>query len=362
MTVAQLVEEFGIEAVSRSVRDSYSRPASWDEPISVVHAIEPDNRDALNPQRSPDMPWRSVYFEKGGSAADGVLAVRGYHRFPVLVWRYERIPQSAYGYGRGHDALPHLVRLRRMIVRFGEAVAKLVDPALTAPPGLAQHEIKSLPGNVTMLKAADQAVKALHNVDPRVLELRDEIERTRSEIRDILGQTLVASLRRIERQMTAREADLRTSQDLTEWLPQLHRQTKEFLNPYIEWLWDIALANDRLPEIPDELADQVIDIEFTSPLARKQDDAEVDAIVETMAIAGELAKVRPDVVDNFDFDAVVRRIAQIKGVNSVQIVARQVMQQMREARAQQAQAQAQAAAAQQGADIARTAAEAQRVA
>jgi hypothetical protein len=94
-------------------------------------------------------------------------------------------------------------------------------------------------------------------------------------------------------------------------------------------------------------------------LARKQRQGEADAIVRAYAVAGEIAKVRPDVLDNLDVDKAIRKIAEIEGapVESLKTV-REVME-LREAQRRQLMAQQQAEAAQQAADIAKTGAEAQ---
>lgn len=357
MTVAQLADEFGVDRLSVSSKAAYDR-GEFDTVVDCRHAIEPD-RDGMNPLgEQEDMPWRSVYYEEA-AGTDEVLAVRGYHRFPVLVWRWGKVPGCAYGYGRGHDVLPHLRRLRRMLYRFGQAVAFKAEPPLQTPPGLNHHQVKMLPGGKTPV-FGQTPVRSLFEVDLELRELAEEIERTRQEIRDTLGATLVASLRQIQRQMTAREADLRTSQDLTEWLPGLYRLHDELLSPYVEWLWDLAAQSGSLPQAPSSLEGQTIDIEFVSPLARKQRQIEADAIVHTVAVAGQISQVRPDVLDNIDFDEAIRTVSEINGAPERILVPVERMRQLREAKAQRDAAQAQAAAAQQGADIAKTAGEAQR--
>lgn len=357
MTVAQLVEEFGMDALSPTTRDNAEKEL-WDVPVAIVHAIEPD-RDGRNPEGdNPDLPWRSVYYE-ANSDHKQVLAVRGFTRFPALVWRWGKLPGSAYGYGRGHDVLPHLVRLRKMIYRYGQAVAFKAEPPMQLPPGIQQHEVRALPGGKTSILG--MPIQNLMKVDLELVELAEEIQRTRQDVRDTLGATLVASLRRIDHQITAREADLRTSQDLTEWLPALFRLNEELLDPYIQWMWHIAEARGELPQQPQSMQDQVVDIEFTSPLARKQRQAEADAIVRTFAVAGEMAKVTPEVVDNLDADAAIRRISQIEGTPVGMLVPIERVRALRQARAEQQKAAAQAQAAQVGVDIARGAAEASRI-
>lgn len=355
MTVGQLAEEFGVDRLSTSSRAAYEIE-SFDMPVPCVHAIEPD-RDGLNPYgRTADLPWRSVYYEESAGATE-VLAVRGYTRFPALVWRWGKLPGSAYGYGRGHDVLPHLVRLRRLIYRYGQALAFKSEPPVQVPAGMQQHEVRMLPGGKTSVFGQAE-IKNLFRVDLELREVGEEIERTRQDIRDTLGATLVASLRRITHQMTAREADLRTSQDLTEFLPALYRLNEELLSPYIEWIYEIADSQGLLPPVPESLQDKVVDIEYTSPLARKQSEAEVEAIVRTYAIAGEIAKVRKDVLDNLNVDGALRRIAQILGCPTSTLEPIENVRQMRQANAQRMQAEAAAAAAEQGVGMAKVAAEA----
>lgn len=354
MTVGQLEQEFGLEALSPSSRAAWD-DEEYDREVPCVHAIEPD-RDRSN----PDLPWRSVYYELN-SPIDQLLAVRGFRRFPALVWRWTKLSGTAYGYGLGMDALPHLVRLRKMIYRYGQAVAFKTEPPLALPPGLAAHEVKALPGGKTKV-FGQQPITTLFRVELELRELSEEIELTRQQVRDTLGATLVASLRQVRHQMTAREADLRTTQDLQEFLPGLTRQTEELLNPYIEWLWDLAEERGLLSQAPDVLQGQPIDIEYTSPLARKQKAGEVDAIVRTYAIAGEISKARPDILDNLNPDEAIRRIARIEGAPTATLIPIEQVRKLRAAREQQQAAQAQADAAQQGVDIARTAAEAGRIA
>ncbi len=354
LTVAQLVEEFGMDRLSPSTLAAVERE-DWDLPIPCTQAIEPDV-DNLNPLKNPDQPWRSVYFEEASDSTQ-VLGVRGYSKFPVLVWRFAKLPGTAYGYGRGHDVLPHIIRLRRLIYRYGQAVAYQSEPPVTVPAGTALHDVNYLPGGKTTVFGQGK-VESFFQVRLELKELAEQIEQTRQDIRDTLGSTLVASLRRITHQMTAHEADLRTAQDLTEFLPALYKLQEELLNPYIEWLFEIADQRRMLPDPPAELQGQVIDIEFQSPLARKQRQPEVDAIVKVYAVAGEISKVRQDVLDVLDPEAAIRRIAEIEGAPVGVLVPPEAVRKIREAKAKAAQAQQQAMAAQQGADVAATAAKA----
>ena len=352
MTVGQLADEFGYDRLSPNSQAQYDL-GLFDTVVPVRHAIEPD-RWGYN---DASLPWVSIYYELTANCTQ-VLDVRGFTRFPALVTRWERLPGTAYAMSPGMEALPHLVRLRKMIYRYGQAMAAMAEPPLQYPQGLAQTEVRAFPGGRTPIYG-NQKVETLYQVQMRLQELDEAIARTRDDIRESLGANLVASLRSIDRQMTAREADLRTSQDLSEWLPGLYRLTEELLNPYVEMIWETLDRRGLLPETPDSLQGQLIDIEFQSPLARKQRAGEVDAIVKTFSLAAQVAAVRPDVLDNLDVDAAVRAIGEIEGAPTKVFVNFREMQQQRMARQQAMAAQQQAAAAQQGADLYKTLADGQ---
>ncbi len=350
MTVGQLVQEFGLDALSPSSR-AEAELGNWDTVVPVWHAIEPD-RDGRNPNPSKELPWRSVYWEDAGDC-DQTLAVRGFEAFPVFVWRWGKLSGSAYAYGLGHDALPHLVQLRQMIYRYGQAMALKTVPAFQLPAGLQAHEVKALSGQSTKLFGPGSKVEPLFRVqDLELSELAQDIERKRQEIREVLGATIVAGLRRIHHQMTRGEAELRKSEDLVEFLPAVFRMNEELLNPYVEWMWAIARRLGRLPDLPDSLDEQIIDIEQISPLARRQRQGELDAIVRTFAVGAELAKVDPSVLDHLDAGAAIRRIAEIEGAPVAVLAPIEQVAQLQQARAQRAQAQGVAAAAQQGIEMA----------
>lgn len=363
MNVGQMVQEYGYDRLCGASKAAYD-DKRYDEIRTIVHAIEPD-RDGRNPIASKAHKWRSVYYEEGTDATNGgVLAIRGYHRFPGLVWRYGRVSGSPYAYGLGHEVLPHLLRMRRLIYRYGQALAFQTEPALQLPAGMSQHEVKMLPGGATTLYGGEK-IETLFQPTTNLRDLAEQIGEAKQDVRDVLGATLVASLRRLRQQMTKAEAEIRKSEDLAEFLPGLLKLHEEFLSPYVEQLWELAEWKGWLPPQPASLrTGQVgqIDIEFTSPLARHQRQGEADAIVRVYAIAAEMAKVpgHENVGDNLDSDAALRLIAEIEGAPARILKPMAAMRDLREARIGEALAQKQAGAVAEGVDVARTAAEAQK--
>ncbi len=153
MTTFQLVERFGRDAVSANVRERYDR-GEWDREVEIVHAIEP-NEEVGDWRRAPgmlgrhNMPFRSVWFEKSG-AGDAVLAVGGFEEFPALCPRWHLMGNDVYGRSPGMEALPDARSLQRLQLRFAQALDKMVNPPLVAPPSLRGDSSANLaPGGVT---------------------------------------------------------------------------------------------------------------------------------------------------------------------------------------------------------------------
>lgn len=355
MTVGQIADEWGVDGLGARSRAAYDRE-DYDQEVEVVHAIEPD-RDGRNPYGEvATQPWRSVYFEASADCRE-VLAVRGYARFPALVTRWRKQPGTPYGLGRGMDALPHLVRLRKMIYRYGQALAFKAQPPLQLPAGLQAHEVRNVPGGLTAV-AGSEPVRALYEVNLDLRELYEQIELARQAVRDAMGASLVASLRAISHQMTATEVDERRAQDMMEFLPALYRLREELLEPIVELEWDAMMARGLLPPMPEGMPD-VIDIEITSPLARRQRQQEVDAILRTYTAAGQIAQFRPDILENLAPDEAIRRIAEIEGAPVEVLLPVRDMLEQRRARAEAEHREQQAAAAASGASIAGELAQAQ---
>ena len=84
------------------------------------------------------MPWRSIYFEKAN--ADKLLGMGGYPELPMMVPRWERLDEDAYGdFCPGMIALADTKQLQLMHRRKLQALDKSVNPATQGPAGSVYH-------------------------------------------------------------------------------------------------------------------------------------------------------------------------------------------------------------------------------
>ena len=130
MTVGQMVERFGLDAVSHRVREMWDR-GSYDPWIEICHAIEPRRDRDPDKADNRNKPWRSVYWEKGGDG-DAVLSESGFERFPAACPRWHVTGYDVYGRSPAMDALPDVKQLQLATRRKAQAIDKLVNPPLRA--------------------------------------------------------------------------------------------------------------------------------------------------------------------------------------------------------------------------------------
>ena len=135
--------------------------------------------------------------------------------------------------------------------------------------------------------------------------------------------------------------------------PVLERLHTELLNPLIDRTFNIMARNDMLPEAPEELAGVTLKVEYISVMAQAQKAIGTGAIERLAGFIGNMAGVKPEVLDKFDADQSVDEYAEMLGVPPKIVVPDDVVQRMREERQAQMEQQMQMEQINQGAQAAK---------
>ena len=361
MTVGQVVEAFGLEAASHTVRNLYDRGA-YDQWVEVCHAIEPrrdrdpDKADARN------KPWRSVYWEKGGDG-DKLLRESGFDRFPAAAPRWHVTGYDVYGRSPGMDALPDVKQLQLEQRRKAQSIDKLVNPPMVAPPTLQTGHANLLPGGLTYVDELGQAqgggFRPAYQVQPRLGEMAQDIAEVQARIRQAFYADLFLMLAQSDRrQITATEIEERRAEKMLALGPVLERLQDELLNPVLDLTFEAMAEAGILPPAPPEIEGDELTIELSSMLAR---DQRVDAIVgieRMLGLSGNLAAADPTVLDKIDGDRVIDEYAGLIGVPPTIVRSTDDVERIRQARAQQQQVQQGIETVGQGAQAAKVLSEA----
>ncbi len=362
MTVAQIVARFNYENCSQAVRNLYDRGdlQAW---VPVVHIIEP--RTNRNPQKpdAQNMPWASTYFEPGaprGGDRD-FLRVSGFRQFRVLAPRWAVTSNDIYGSTcPGMEALGDTKSLQHENVRKAEGIDYQTRPPLQVPTSLRGRALDRLPGGITYYDptAPQGGVRSMFDVNLRLDHLLEDIRDVRERIRAAFFTDLFMAISQHDGKMTATEVAAINQEQLLQLGPILERLHDELLNPLIEITFARILeakgpdGESMLPPPPDELDGVELKVEFVSMLAQAQRAINTNAIDRFTFSLGNLALIKPGVIDKLDEDKWADIYADSLGIDPELIVPDRKVALVREERAKQQQAAMQSQLMNQGADTA----------
>lgn len=359
MTVAALVEEFGLEHVSMPVKNLYDR-GEMDAWITVINAIEP--RPGFDPKKKDDknMPYRSVYFESGSEKGTGhetkeVLRETGFKEFPVLGARWSVTGGDIYGVSPGMEALGDLRQLQVEQLYKGKAIAYQADPPIVAPAEQKNGDLDLLPGGVSYVDSLSQvqAIRTAYEVPLKIDALLMDIQDVRQRINEAFYKDIFMMIASSDNtRMTATEVSERHEEKMLMLGPVLERLNAELLDPLISMTFSKMVERGMLPPLPDELQGQNLNVEFISVLAQAQRSIVTNSIDRFTQNLGQLAAIKPEALDKFDADQWVDIYSDALGVDPRLIVSGEQVALIRKERAEQQQAAQQMQAAQQLSQIA----------
>lgn len=352
MTVAALVEEFGLENVSRSAKALYER-GEYDEWVTVINAIEPRRDRDMRLKDAKNMPYRSVYFEPGNDK-DKLLRETGFHNFPVLSARWSVSGGDIYGTGPGMEALGDMRQLQQQQLYKAKAIAQQADPTIAVPSDLRNQEGNLVPGGVIYLDSPMQVqgVRAAYEVPIRLDALLMDIQDVRARIDQAFYKDIFMMIAGSQNsRMTATEIAERHEEKMLMLGPVLERLNAELLDPLITMTFDRMVAANLLPPIPDELQGVELNVDYTSILAQAQRAISTNAIDRFTQNLGVLAAIKPDVIDKFDSDYWADYYSDALGIDPRLVVSGEQVAVIRQQRAEQQQAAQQMAMAQEASQV-----------
>lgn len=354
MSVAAAVEEFGLDAVSRSTKDQYEK-GNLDKWVTVVNAIEPRLERDPKGKLAKDMPYRSVYFERGNDR-DQILRESGFRHFPSLSARWSVSGGDIYGTSPGMEALGDLKQLQQEQLCKSKAIAQLADPTIVVPSDLRSQEENLVPGGVVYADTLgqSQSVRAAYEVRLDLNALLQDIMDVRSRVDQAFYKDIFMMIAQSQNtRMTATEIAERHEEKMLMLGPVLERLNAEMLSPLISATFERIVEAGILPTPPESLGGIELNVDFTSILAQAQKSVTTNSIDRFVQNIGYVASAKPDVLDKFDSDYWADYYADALGIDPQFIVAGDKVALVRQQRAEQQAQAAQMEQAQAQASVAR---------
>jgi hypothetical protein len=278
-----------------------------------------------------------------------ILEEVGYHEFPYLVRRWRTKSDSQYAYSPSAmlglcDA--RLLQSQAQVIL--EAGEKIVDPPLVVTREAVLGDVNTYAGAITAIDArydersgaAIQALKTEGNI-PIGLEMKQDT-------REVLhGAWMLNKLTlQNDEEMTAYETRERVAEYIRSATPifePFEADNAQTLDLQFRILMRITVELSKggieqgpfapLSEIPEELQGVDVEYEFETPIQlayRRQLALKAREIVEAVT---PMAQIDPEVVDNFDLDAMSRDTSEAIGGKQTWLRDFELIQQRRQQRA-----------------------------
>lgn len=340
MTVRQLVQKFGIENVSDTVKSMFEA-GNYEKWIEVMHAVYPNMDRRTGSLLSKDKPFKSVYYECGGDS-DKLLSESGFDEFPIMGPRWEVNGEDVYASScPGMLALGQVKALQLEQKRKSQLIDKATNPPMVGPSSLKNQRVSLLPGDITYIDqlSGQDGFKPAYLVNPNTADLLNDIQDTRQTINSAFFVDLFLMLQNTNTRSMPVEAVVEMTQEKLLMLgPVLERLNDECLNPLIDRVFSIMARKNMLPPPPDVMQGMPLRIEYISVMAQAQKSIGLSSLSSTIGFIGQLAQFKPEALDKLDVDKAIDSFADMSGVSATVVLPQEQVEQIRQQRAQQQQA------------------------
>jgi len=353
MTARQLVQEFGIENVSDTIRKAYEDQKNLDQKFEVIHGVYPRSDKERDPKKldPKNKPYASCYLE---CRSKQILREGGYDEKPFMATRYLKWQQGVYGWSPSWVARPDIRQLN-FLQKQMDALAELAAfPRVLVPDGM-EGVVDLRAGGITYFNASDPSAKPQEwatqgRYDVGLQRVQEKQQHINEAFSVPLFQMFTSEESMTPNRMTATEVNARNAERLANFSPTFARLTTELLIPLLQRVYGILARRGELPPPPEALIQQDAKgqlfvpepkVVFNSRIALAVRAIELAASERALTRAAALQQATGDtsIMDNFNLDQIVREGALAEGMDADHLRDKGEISQLREQRAQ-AQAEA----------------------
>jgi len=347
VTVGALVKEFGTDNCSLAVKNLYSKN-NLDAWVSITHAIEPRKERDQAKKDNKNFPFSSIYFESGNT--EKILRESGYKSFPCITPRWDVAGGDIYGNCPADDAIGDIKALQAAEYRKLQAIDYKANPPLQVPTTLKNREVETFPGGISYYdpNTNPAGIKTAFDVQLDIRELIDDQNEKRRRIKDSFYANIFKAIIMLEGTKTAYEVAQIKEEQMMILGPVVDRNNLELQEPIIKTIFERLAVANMLPPAPEELQGQELNIEHISILSQAQKAQSVSGIDRFVSQMGQIATIKPGVLDKFNEDYWADHYSDKMGVDPELIHGGEQVALIRQQRAQAQQQEQQRQAIQDG--------------
>ena len=267
LTAEQAIAEFGAEVVSGDIIKSADK-----EPDKIFDFVQ-----CVYPRVKPtamELPIASLHIDVKSKK---IMRDTGYNEMPVVVPRWMLIPDSVYSVGIIDDALPDHLTLNKVI----EFVLQNAEIAIAGMWAVNENEVS----NAKSIKLGPRKIIPVtggrDSMWPLVPGTKFDVAMLEIErLQKSITKTLLSD--QLQPQdgpaMTATEVNVKTQLTQKLIVPLFGRLNPELNEGMVKRCFNISIRRGDIPPPPESLRDKVVDIRYTSPLAKSQRLDDIGAI------------------------------------------------------------------------------------
>lgn len=341
-TVKQLVDQFG-NSVSRNVKTMYDR-GDYDVMRMVMQSVMPNDDFNGNSILSRDKRFASVHIDMEEGDESCIMAERGFDQFPVMMPRWDHNDTEFWGNGPGEVALGACKAIQLEEKRKYQGIDLMNRPPTAADASLRNDGVNMLPGGqnfVPGMMGGNVGVRPVHQFIPPIGELREDIMKTEEMIKEAFYYNFFLQVTSLRDQPNITATQINTMRDevLLQLSPVLEGVATELLDPTLNRVIDIVMKRGMVPEdqIPNEIKNGRVRIEYTSILAQAQKALNIGSIERFSGFVTALAGIKPNAIDKMDVDQAIDEYGTATGVSPKIVRSDDKVKAMREQDAQQQQ-------------------------
>jgi len=237
-----------------------------------------------------------------------------------------------------------------------KAIRKQVDPPLVGTSELRTQKTSLLPGDITYVREPQHGLRAIHEINLNLADLRDDIGATQYRIQRAFYEDLFLMLARSDEQrdsgqpVTAREVQERHEEKLLALGPVLERTNDELLDPLIDRAYHMMDDQGLLPDPPEALTGVKLKVEYISIMAQAQKLVGVVGQDRFVMSIMPMLEAFPEIRHKVNINQIVDNYGEMLGIDPRILRSNEEAQELA---AGQAQAMASQAAAEQAQMIGR---------
>lgn len=354
-TSLQCYDRWGDDCPSEVIKAVNEKPFQlWD----ILHYVSPRDRYDSYKRDYYNMPYQSLWIMKKPLCK---LEEKGFETNPFAVSRFWKDSNDPRGFSPAMDALASIKLINAEKRTFIRHAMKASDPAWMAPYKGFLNSPNFNPNAGNYYDPKHHKADSFRFLTPegnsglniQAMEM-EAFEIERAFFVDVFRA--ISNITQDKKKRSIPEIQRLVSEGLSMLGPIIGKILDESLTPTLERTGLIISRRGMFPPVPKALIDQEtgegkeINMTYLSPLARAQRQSQLTGITAWMGMIGEIAQLKPEVLDAINVDKVSKTIAEIQGVDPEFYYDDEVVKEMRKQRLQQARAAQQAAMAEDGAN------------